>query len=189
MTGATGISTIIGSAGVDQFAIGASSTAVTITGGAGLDTYAVNATGNGGFTVAYTAIGDSPAGVYTNGAGDLRTLADGITYDGAAAQTYRIDLSALGITALNSITTIAVGSAAGNLLSGTSGVLAVTQGVLSAGFVFTAGSADTDQDLLIQWDTNGATAGGVESVYINSAATTGDDLAAALMGVITITIV
>ena len=188
MTGATGISTITGSAGVDQFTIGATSTTATITGGAGLDTYAVNATGNNGFTVAYTAIGDSPVGVYTNGAGDLRTLGDVITYAGAAAQTYKIDLSALGVTAINSITTIAVGSAAGNLLTGTAGVLAITQGVHLNG-VFTAGAADTDQDLLIQWDTNGATAGGVESVLVDSSATTGDDLAVGLLGVITVTIV
>jgi hypothetical protein len=188
MTGLTGISTIIGSAGVDQFAIGATSTAVTITGGAGLDTYAIDPTGNAGFTIAYTAIGDSPVGVYTNGQVDLRTLGDVITYAGAAAQTFKIDLSALGVSAINSITTIAVGTAAANLLSGTARVFAITQGVHADG-VFTAGTANTDQDMLIQWDTNGATAGGVESVLIDSSATTGDDLAVGLLGVITITIV
>ena len=186
MTGATGISTIVGSAGVDQFTIGATSTAVTITGGAGFDTYAINATGNAGVTFAYTAIGDSPVGVYTNGAGDLRAIGDVITYEGAATSTYKIDLSALGITAINSLTTIAVGNAAGNLLSGTSGVFAITSGAVTNG-VFTAGAAG--DHALIQWDTNGATAGGVESVLVMGADTAAEDTAAAIVGVITVTIV
>jgi len=137
-------------------------------------------------TKAYTAIGDSPVGVIVNGAGDMRGLGDVITYQGAAASTYKIDLSALGITAINSITTIAVGNSAGNLLSGTTGVLAITSGAILNG-VFTAGAAG--DDALIQWDTNGATAGGVESVYVVGADTAAEDTAVGLLGVITITVV
>lgn len=186
MTGATLVSTIVGSAGVDQFTIGSTSTTATITGGAGLDTYSIHATANAGTTVAFTAIGDSPVGVYTNGAGDLRTLGDVITYDAAAAGTYKIDLSALGIVALNSITTIAVGNAAGNLLTGTAGVFAITSGAVTAG-VFTAGAAE--DHALIQWDYNGATAGGVESVLVMGSDTNAEDTAVGLLGVITVTIV
>jgi len=185
MTGATLVSTIVGSAGVDQITIGSTSTTATITGGAGLDTYAINATANNGTTVAYTAIGDSPVGVVTNGAGDLRALGDVITYEGIAGQTYKIDLSALGIVALNSITTIAVGNAAGNLLSGTAGVFAITSGAVTNG-VFTAGAAG--DHALIQWDYNGATAGGVESVLVMGSDTAAEDTAVGLIGVITVTI-
>jgi len=186
LTGALGVSSVVGSAGVDQFTLGTAATVATITGGAGLDTYAIATSGN---TLAFTAVGDTPVGVVTNGAGDLRTLGDVVTLTGGAAAgfTLRLDLSTLNIAALNSITTIAVGNAAGNLLSGTSGVLAITQGVIVNG-VFTAGNAGTDQDLLVQWDTNGATAGGVESILIDNSATTAADTAAALVGVITITI-
>ena len=182
MTGATGISTIIGSAGVDQITLGAAATVATVTGGAGADTFVFP---TALATLAYTAIGDSPVGVYTSGTTDGRTNGDVATVALAATATYKLDFSALGITALNSITTIAVGEATGNLLSGTSGVFAITCGTIATG-VFTVGTGGAD--LLIQWDTNGATAGGIESILVDNNTTTANDTAVGLLGVITITV-
>jgi Ca2+-binding RTX toxin-like protein len=182
MTGATGISSITGSAGVDQITLGAAATVATITGGAGADTFVFP---TALATLAYTAIGDSPVGVYTSGTTDGRTNGDVATVALAATATYKLDFSALGITALNSITTIAVGDATGNLLSGTSGVFAITCGTIATG-VFTVGNAGAD--LLIQWDTNGATAGGIESILVDNNTTTANDTAVGLLGVITITV-
>ena len=94
----------------------------------------------------------------------------------------------LSVTAINAVTAITV-AISGNGLSGTTGAVAVTSGSYASG-IFTAAAADsTHKDLLVQWDTNGSTAGGVESVVIVGAYATAAATAASVNGVITFTVV
>jgi len=183
ITGGNGIDHLIGGAGADTFT--ASTGADVITGGAGADTIGISVTGS---TIAYTAVGQTYSGVVTTAATSLTGGADVVTFASAAADTIKVDLSGLSIAALNAVTTLTVGIAGANMLTGTAGAIAITEGAYSAG-VFTAAAADgTHKDLLVQWDTNGATAGGVESiVLVGGHWTAGVDTALAASGVITVT--
>ena len=140
VAGTAGVNTIVGTAGND-----------TINGLGGADIIDVQ----GGFdTVAISAPGQTGAGITANGA---LTGVDVITGMGAGD---RINLSGFALAAFNGLT-VAEGSA---YLSGTSGAVAlVTGSYVASTAVFTAGAG---ADLLFEYDTNGATAGGLEAVVL-----------------------
>ena len=140
ITGSAGVNSIVGTAGAD-----------TITGGAGADIIDV---GSGVDTLVQSAAGQTGGGISANG---VVTGGDIVTGMGAGD---RVSLTALAVGVLNGASATE-GSA---YLSGGSGNVALVDGTYNASTgQFTAGAGP---DILFQYDTNGAVAGGVEGIVL-----------------------
>jgi S-layer protein len=181
LSATTGSNTITGGSGADTIKTGSST--ATVKPGAGADSVQI---GGSGQTVVYAAAsGETLAATITSGTTNVST-ADQIT--GAtnvfttSGHTLKIDLSGDGVTYSAASITLGIANAATHL-SGTAGSLAVSLGTESSG-VFTDHAANGSTHTLVEFDTNGATAGGVQIIDITGVAASA---AVTAGGILTIT--
>lgn len=139
-TGATGISTIIGSAGIDQITLGALATAATITGGAGADSIS---------TSAATAVDKIVLAAYTDSS-VVTSAGTNATTSGLDTVTTKVGdtFSFTGITTLLSgATAVAISIAGGTETTGAALITAIAGGIVEAAntaFLVTITDPNTD---------------------------------------------
>jgi hypothetical protein len=160
ITGRSGANQIVGTGVGDNVVTGSGND--TITGGGGSDTINV---GSGTDRVVYTTTGQTYSGsAITSGSTGI-SAADVITGMGRGDQ---ISLAGLSVSLLNQIGLTQVGNAGTTLLNGTgstaAGSVALTQGNYSSTGLFSVAAGGSD--LLLEWDTNGNTAGGIEAAVL-----------------------
>ena len=178
IVGSSGANNLQGAEGADTIVAGGGND--TITGGTGGDRIILDATGQ---IVNYTANSETFASAVTSGT-TLLTGVDVVDLSAlAATNTARVNVSyATSVTG----TTVAT-----SLLNGTSGVAAAVAGSYDAATgVFTADTASaSNDDLAIQWDANGSTAGGVQTIILIGAWEGAVATTTLASGVLTVTLV
>jgi RTX calcium-binding nonapeptide repeat (4 copies) len=150
ITGSAGNDTIVGSNVADTI-VGLAGTN-KVTGGTGGDTITLAGTD----TIVYSAVAQTYEGVVVNNT----TVLTGVDKVTGMAAADKVDLTAL-LATYNA--TVNKGVA---LLDGLTGTAALVRGDYNTGANGKFATSLAGADLLLQWDTNGASAGGVESVVL-----------------------
>jgi len=139
----------------------------TITGGSGAD---VIDGGSGADLFVYTVFGQTASSVLSVSSGEVSLT--GVDRLSGVTLNDRIDLSAYASsvfpTSFTPVYTAAAGTSSSTLLGGTSGLVSFGRGNAIGTGVFSYST--TGSDFLFQFDSNGATSGGVETVVLVGAA-------------------
>jgi len=152
--------TIVGGAGDDTITSG--SGIDSITGGTGADVISASTSGD----IVVQASGDSLVATVVSGTTVL-TGVDVITATSTASSTIVLNLTGMG----NTLADVAVASLVfgSTVMAGvTANEILIMEGIYSSGGIFTvaADGTSTNTHTLIQIDTNGTTAGGIENIVI-----------------------